>query len=152
MGRFWRAYDRALETIVVLMMAAIVAIMGAQVVARYIFGFPFVWAEEISTYLFIWIVFLGSGLAFQRRAHIALDYFVRRLPPAVFRRLHILLSLVVLAFLVLLGYQGLKFVEANRGVPAYTTNLVGLDTAYAAGTVGALVMIVGLLRTLRPEE
>lgn len=152
MGRLWRAYDRILETVVVLMMAAIVLIMGAQVIARYAFGHPFVWAEEISTYLFVWIVFLGSGLAFQRRAHIALDYFVRRLPPVVFRRLHLVLSLVVLAFLVLLGYQGLNFIEANRAVPAYTTTWVGLDTAYAAGTVGALVMIVGLLRTIRPQE
>lgn len=152
MGRVWRAYDRGLEAVVVLMMAAIVAIMGAQVVARYVFGYPFVWAEEIATYLFIWIVFLGSGLAFQRRAHIALDYFVRRLPPAVFRRLHVALGLLVLAFLGLLAWQGLRFVEANRGVPAYTTTWVGLDTAYAAGTVGALVMAVGLLRTLRPPE
>jgi TRAP-type C4-dicarboxylate transport system permease small subunit len=146
----WRAYDLVLETAVVLMMAAIVVIMGAQVVARYLFGNPFVWAEEIATYLFVWIVFLGSGLAFQRRAHIALDYFVRRLPPPVFRGLHLVLSLLVLAFLLLLGYQGLWFIEANRGVQAYTTPWVGLDTAYAAATVGALVMAVGLLRTLRP--
>lgn len=152
MQRVWRAYDRVLEAVVVVMMAAIVIIMGAQVVARYVFGHPFVWAEEISTYLFIWIVFLGSGLAFQRRAHIALDYFVRRLPFGVFRRLHFILSLVVLAFLVLLGYQGLNFIDANRGVPAYTTTWIGLDTAYAAGTVGAIVMIVGLLRALRPEQ
>jgi TRAP-type C4-dicarboxylate transport system permease small subunit len=151
-GGVWRAYDRILETVVVLMMAAIVVIMGAQVVARYVFGHPFVWAEEISTYLFVWIVFLGSGLAFQRRAHIALDYFVRRLPSSVFAKLHLLLSLVVLAFLGLLAYQGLNFIGANRGVPAYTTTWVGLDTAYAAGTVGALVMIVGLLRAIRPQE
>lgn len=77
---------------------------------------------------------------------------MRRLPPPVFRGLHLVLSLMVLAFLLLLGYQALWFIDANRGVPAYTTTWVGLDTAYAAGTVGALVMAVGLLCTFRPEE
>ena len=152
MARFWRAYDRCLEALVVLMMTTMVVIMAAQVVARYIFTNPFVWAEEIAAYLFIWIVFLASGLAFQRRAHIALDYLLRMLPRAVFRSLHFALSVVVLLFLVLLGYQGIWFVEAQRGVAAYTTTWVGLSTAYAAATAGALVMIVGLLRTIRPEE
>lgn len=152
MRRFWKAYDQCLEALVVLMMGATVVIMAAQVVARYALNNPFVWAEEISTYLFIWIVFLGSGLAFQRRSHIALDYFVRLLPDPLSRRLHLVLSLFVLAFLVLLGYQGIWFVVANQGVPAYTTTWVGLDTAYAGATAGALTMVVGLLRTLRPGE
>ncbi len=152
MARFWKAYDRCLEALVVGMMTVMVFIMAAQVVARYIFGNPFVWAEEIAAYLFIWIVFLASGLAFQRRAHIALDYFVRMLPRTAFRNLHLVLSLLVLAFLALLGYQGIWFVAANWGVPAYTTTWVGLPTAYAAATAGALTMIVGLLRTFRPEE
>lgn len=152
MARVWQVYDRCLEALVGLMMAAIVLIMGTQVVARYVFTNPFVWAEEIAAYLFIWIVFLGSGLAFQRRAHIALDYFVRLLPRPVFRNLHLALSVVVLTFLGLLGYQGIWFIAANQGVPAYTTTWIGLDTAYAAGTAGALVMAVGLLRTIKPEE
>lgn len=152
MGRVWWLYDRSLEALVVLMMAAMVMIMAAQVVARYVFTNPFVWAEEISAYLFIWVVFLGSGLAFQRRAHIALDYFVRRLPPPLFRKLHVVLGLLVGVFLILLGYQGIWFVAANRGVPAYTTTWIGLDHAYSAATAGALTMLVGLLRTLRPEE
>ena len=89
-----------------------VVIMAAQVVARYVFNNPFVWAEEISTYLFIWIVFLGSGLAFQRRTHIALDYFVRRLPRRIFRWLHLALSLMVLAFLVLLVPQLVEWIRS----------------------------------------
>jgi len=152
MARLWRAYDRCLEALVVLLMAAMVIIMAAQVVARYVFVNPFVWAEEIAAYLFIWVVFLAAGLAFQRRAHIALDFFVRMLPRRVFRGLHLTLSLVVLLFLVLLAYEGIWFVEAQRGVPAYTTTWVGLSTAYAAATAGALVMLIGLLRTLIPEE
>ena len=152
MARFWRAYDHCLEALVVVLMAAMVLIMAAQVVARYVFTNPFVWAEEIAAYLFIWIVFLAAGLAFQRRAHIALDYFVRMLPRAVFRNLHAALSLLILAFLALLGYQGIWFVAANWGVPAYTTTWVGLPAAYSAATAGALTMTVGLLRTFRPEE
>jgi TRAP-type C4-dicarboxylate transport system permease small subunit len=150
MAGFWSAYDRCLEALVVVMMAAMVLIMALQVAARYVLANPFVWAEEIAAYLFIWIVFLGSGLAFQRRAHIALDYFARMLPAALFRGVSLALSLLVVAFLLLLGHQGLGFVAANWGVPAYTTTWIGLPAAYAAVSAGALTMIIGLLRSVRP--
>lgn len=152
MARFWGGFDRGFEALVVLMMAAMVVIMAAQVVARYIFSNPFVWAEEIATYLFIWIVFLGAGLAFNRRAHIVVDYFARMLPPKVFRGISLVLNLMVVAFLLLLGYQGIGFVQANWGVPAYTTSWVGLSSAYAAVSAGAVLMILGVVRSLRDDS
>lgn len=152
MTRFWRGFDRCSEALVVMLMAAMVVIMAAQVVARYIFSNPFVWAEEIAAYLFIWIVFLGAGLAFKRRSHIVVDYFARMLPAAVFRGISLVVNLMVVAFLLLLGFQGIGFVQANWGVPAYTTKWVGLPSAYAAVSAGAALMILGLVRSLSDDS
>lgn len=77
-----------------------------------------------------------------------MDYFARMLPPGVFRCVTLVLKLMVAACLALLGYQGIGFVQANWGVPAYTTTWVGLPSAYAAVPVGALLMILGLFRSM----
>jgi TRAP-type C4-dicarboxylate transport system permease small subunit len=74
------------------------------------------------------------------------------LPGRLYRGLALTLSLIVLAFLLLLGWEGIGFVQANWGVPAYTTGIIGLTSAYLAVPVGALTMIIGLLRTMGKDS
>jgi len=50
-----------------------------EVVARDILQFPTAWAEELSRFLFVWTVFLGSAAAWHRGVHIVIDVLPRRL-------------------------------------------------------------------------
>jgi C4-dicarboxylate transporter DctQ subunit len=56
----------------VLFMAA-VGINIVNVIGRYVFSFPVFWAEEILTFIVIWIVFLLAGSVTYRGAHINMD-------------------------------------------------------------------------------
>lgn len=93
----------------------IIVLTFCQVVSRYLFNFTFAWVEEVSRYLFMWIVALGSAVAFQQGAHMSIDAVDAHLPKGARRYLHILriaLSIVAVGFLT---YSGILVAWRNRG-------------------------------------
>jgi C4-dicarboxylate transporter DctQ subunit len=76
-----------------LSLLCIVAINGANVVLRYVFGAPFSWAEELMLFLMILGVFSGAIAVTWRNLHIRIDTLVDRLPPATRRVVQVIASL-----------------------------------------------------------
>jgi len=44
-----------------------------EAITRYFFARPTSWTLNISSYIFIWAIFLGSAYAFQEHGHVAVD-------------------------------------------------------------------------------
>ena len=57
-----------------------IAINFANVVGRYVFLAPVIWAEEIMIYIMVWTVFLGAVLPTWDGRHLKMDYFTIKLP------------------------------------------------------------------------
>jgi len=55
-------------SLLVILFAAILA----QIILRAV-GHPFIWAEEFSVVGFIWLVFTGAAVAYQRTEHLDVD-------------------------------------------------------------------------------
>jgi TRAP-type C4-dicarboxylate transport system permease small subunit len=74
------AADRALRAILVGIVSIMVAVVFAQVVARYGFNRSFGWADEIGRLAFVWSIFLGMAVAVRARGHIAIELVLDQLP------------------------------------------------------------------------
>ena len=70
-------------TLAGLALFTIVVINGVNVVARYLFGSPFSWAEELMLYLMIFGVFTGGIAITWRNQHIRIATIIERAPPRV---------------------------------------------------------------------
>lgn len=57
-----------------------IAINCANVVGRYLFLSPIIWAEEIMIYIMIWTVFIGAILVSFEGQHLKMDFFSIMLP------------------------------------------------------------------------
>ena len=68
-----------MEWICMAFLAAAVVIIAVQVFWRYVLGSPLAWTEEISRYVFIWIVMLGIPIMFNRDIAICFDLFSGKL-------------------------------------------------------------------------
>src|SRR5512138_3314067 len=55
----------------------------ANVILRYAFSSPLMWAEELSRYSFIWLTFMGAALASKHKRHIAIDSVVLMAPARI---------------------------------------------------------------------
>lgn len=63
-----------------LLFGLLFVMVSLGIFARYFFGRPIFWIEELSNFSFIWIGFLACSFAFGHSRHMAIDIFVRRLP------------------------------------------------------------------------
>ena len=57
-----------------------IAINFANVVGRYVFLAPVIWAEEIMIYIMVWTVFVGAVLVTWDGRHLKMDFFSIKLP------------------------------------------------------------------------
>jgi len=57
--------------------AATIVVVLLQVVSRYLLDNSLTWTEELSRYLFAWIIFLGAALGLRDQSHIKVDFWLR---------------------------------------------------------------------------
>src|SRR5712691_10176657 len=91
-----------------LALIAIVAINGVNVVARYFFGSPFSWAEELMLFLMIFGVFAGGIAVTWRNQHIRIETIIERAPATMKSTAKLLapiVSLVVLSTLTCASFR-----------------------------------------------
>lgn len=90
--------------------AAILAMMGitfADVILRYIFNAPLPWAFDlIANYLLIASFFFAFSFAVKLNEHVAVDFFARRIAPALYHRAVGMGYLIVSVVFVGIGYLG----------------------------------------------
>ncbi|MCZ2095692.1 MAG: TRAP transporter small permease [Anaerolineae bacterium] len=70
--------------------------LAYEVVARYLFGSPTIWVEEVSRLVLLWATYLGAATVLARRELITVSVITASVPAAL-RRASELLSLVVIA-------------------------------------------------------
>lgn len=125
----------------------IVSTMAAQVFARYVFGAPFQWSEEVARLALIWLTFISAAFVMAEGRHIAVDMISSRLGDRGKLRLECMSYVVVAAACLLLLVGGAKFVwyVGKVGSPA-----LGVPKSwwYGAGMVGLLLMSVHSLVNL----
>ena len=82
-----------------------------QVISRYTALIPaWIWTEELSRFLFIWMIMLGSMIAVREGTHFVVDVWPRMSPRAT-AALQIVANVFVLAFAIVFLWWGIQFVR-----------------------------------------
>jgi TRAP-type C4-dicarboxylate transport system permease small subunit len=105
------AYCRLLTWLMVATVAILILPVSLQIIARYTALIPsYIWTEELSRFLFIWMVMLGAMIGIKEGTHFEVDVWpeLGRRPNAM---LKIVSNLFVLLFALVFVYWGIKFVE-----------------------------------------
>lgn len=97
-----RILNRMEEGFIALLLAAMTLVTFSQVVARYVFNTGAVWALELTTYLFAWLVLFGMSYGVKVGAHIGIDAFIKLLSPRVRRVAGAIATLLCMAYCVIL--------------------------------------------------
>ncbi|MEC8473857.1 MAG: TRAP transporter small permease subunit, partial [Planctomycetota bacterium] len=61
------------KMVAALFLLAVIITMASQVVARYVFGSPFQWSEEVARLALIWMTFVSAAYVMAEGRHIAVD-------------------------------------------------------------------------------
>jgi TRAP-type C4-dicarboxylate transport system permease small subunit len=142
-GRAERWLVAANGAVLVALMAGMALLVIANVFARYVFNHSFVWAEEVSRYMMIWVGFLGSGLVLRVGAHIAVDVFQDMVPRRVAQAMRLAVVGVMLVCIAAMAWLGAQYVRFAWGQESPILNW-NFGLIYLAIPVGALLMGVYL--------
>ena len=97
--------------IIALLLAVMTLITFSQVIARYVFNTGAVWALELTTYCFAWLVLFGMSYGVKISAHIGVDAFVKMLPHRQQRALAVFVGLCCMAYAGILFLGGWDYVS-----------------------------------------
>ena len=99
--------NRVVFIATVWLMAPVVPIMIYEVVARYVFGAPTVWAMELVVLVFGPYFLLGGPYLLHTQSHVGLDVLRQRLSPAWNRIFDLINYPVIMAFCAILLWYSL---------------------------------------------
>src|SRR6476661_3924881 len=136
-------YCRLLTWLMVATVAILVVPVSLQIVSRYTQLIPsYIWTEELSRFLFIWMVMLGAMIGVREGTHFDVDIW-----PELSERsaaiLRIVSNVFVLIFALVFAWWGIRFVQFGWN---QTSELADLPMPYIfiawpVGELGGLVQI-----------
>ena len=104
-------YHRLLTVLMVLAVALLVFPVTLQILSRYTELIPsYIWTEELSRFLFIWMVMLGAMIGVREGTHFDVDLWPQ-LSPRRAAILRIVSNLFVLVFALVFAWWGVGFVR-----------------------------------------
>jgi TRAP-type C4-dicarboxylate transport system permease small subunit len=137
-------------------MVAAVAILifpvTLQIISRYTALIPsYIWTEELSRFLFIWMVMLGAMIGVREGSHFEVDIWPE-LKPQPAALLRIVSNVFVLMFALVFLWWGIRFVQFGWN---QNSELAELPMAYIfvawplAGATWALFLIESFVANFR---
>jgi TRAP-type C4-dicarboxylate transport system permease small subunit len=79
--------------------------ISVDVFLRYVFGKPTIWITEVSTYLFLYVIYLGTAYALQRDLHIKVTFLLDVIGKRTQHIIDLITSILAIVFTVVLLWQ-----------------------------------------------
>jgi TRAP-type C4-dicarboxylate transport system permease small subunit len=145
--RLREAYERLLETIVLVLMVLLTALVIAGAAFRYL-GDALSWYDETASIGLVWLTYYGAALAALRGAHIGVPGLVNAMPHKLRVAVTLFSECVVIGFFVLLAVYGFKVLEVLQGEHMISLPSVSSQITQSAVPIGAMLFVIAELLRL----
>jgi C4-dicarboxylate transporter DctQ subunit len=98
------------EGLIAFLLATMTLISFTQVIARYVFNYSFVWALELVTFLFAWMIFLGMSYGVRVGSHIGVDALIKVLKPGTARIVGAAAAILCIVYAIIVFIGGWQYV------------------------------------------
>src|SRR5512139_2943150 len=105
-----RWLERLEEGLIAFLLAAMTGVTFAQVLARYVFNYSFVWALELTGVMFAWLIFVGMSYGVRVGAHIGVDAVVKALAPSTQRVVGLIAAVLCIVYALIVVVGGYQYV------------------------------------------
>lgn len=147
-----KLYANFEEIVGSILLVATCLVVTLQVLSRYaapvrnaaaaVFGRdPLSWTEEVGTFLFVYLVFIGASLALKKNEHFALEIVTDSLPGKIRSAMRILIGLLVIVFSALVLWFGVKLAVGGWVVKTPALE-IPRTIPYAAVPLGGALMLL----------
>jgi len=141
-------FVRVLELVVIVMVMLITLDVLWGIVTR-TFGTQAAYTDELARVLLVWISMLGGALAFARKAHLGVDFFVGKMDPGVRKALAVVVQCVTVSLAAVVFIAGgTVLARAQWGQVLPTMPWMSKGSVYAAIPIAGVFILMFALENL----
>ena len=139
-----------IEKLVACVCVSIMAVLVfVNVIARYVFGNSLAVSDEMSTYLFVLMSFMGTAGAARRKAHLGLSIVTDHVSPRARLIIGLLMYAVSALFCLLIVIFGIQMVISQYQMGQETATMQWPEWIYGSFVpVGAAFAMMAFLQTM----
>lgn len=149
--------EKSVSCICVIVMAVLVF---ANVIARYVFNSSLAFSDEMSTYLFVLMSFMGSAIAARRGAHLGLSILTDKVSPKTRMYIQIFTYTISGLFCLLIVIFGVQMVLSQYQLGQQTAAMQWPEWIYGSfvpvGAAFAMIAffqsIPGIMKSYKEQE
>ncbi|MCG8509749.1 MAG: TRAP transporter small permease [Rhodospirillales bacterium] len=128
------------------LLVSIVALLFIQVIARYGLGQSISWAEEMSRFGLLGLVYISAAMGAKKGTHIRITAHLKLLPPVPRIIVFALSDLIWLAFNVIVIYQSILLIDSMNERPLVSgALLLNMQYVFALIPLGFFLQSVRLI-------
>jgi TRAP-type C4-dicarboxylate transport system permease small subunit len=143
-----KVYIATVEALIIAGLSIMVALTFVSAMIRFVPGYGGIfWAEEVTRYISIWVVFLGSGLGVRYGIHLSVDIVTNMVARPLARVMTLVSLLFMVAFEVVLVWYGTVLAISNHAQQSASLGMP-MSLPYAAIPVGSFIMLCETIRLI----
>ena len=142
--KFASVIQKLFNVVSVTLMAAMVAIMFAQVCMRTFLGVSIIWSEEILRFMFIWLVFLGMATGVYYNDLSRFELIQESLPPVWQKIVSTVIHLICGVVLYFAAVGALPLVKRQMGQEAMAVPIM-MGVVYLVIPIAAITSLFYLV-------
>jgi TRAP-type transport system small permease protein len=150
MSRLIKLLDRGLNLVAGALIVGLLAAVTAGIVSRAV-NRPFVWTDEVSGFLMVWLACCGWMIATRRGSHIRIRVFQDMLPRRSWRIVETLILLAMATLGAVIAAKSLHLIQINADVEAVTLPVPTALLYVPLLPAGVVTMLQALSELLRPR-
>ena len=125
---------------------AMCIIVIMSVLLRYLFSFSFRWVDELTRYLFIYMVFLGIPIAFRQKCHVRIQFFASFFTKKIKYLVSIFSDLLILVTLLYIGNSTIKMIIGLLGQTLSPGLKLPMRYVYFAVIISFVLLTIEIVR------
>ena len=90
---------------VIALFVLVVAVVSAQVFSRFVIHLSIRWADELSRFAFVWLIYIGGAVTIRDGRNVCFDLLLDSLKGRAWKVMFTLVTAVSILFLVLMIYS-----------------------------------------------
>jgi TRAP-type C4-dicarboxylate transport system permease small subunit len=147
--------NRIIEYLLVGIFALLVLDVLWQVFSRYVIGRSSSFTEEFARFALIWLAILGAAYLNGQRGHLAIDFWIKKLPAKQQQRRAIIIEVLMLLFaliIMVIGGSNLVYITLSLGQKSSVLD-IPLGVVYAIVPFsGLLIIFYSIYHIIYPQE
>lgn len=129
------------NVVVVLLFVVVVVVVSLQVFSRFVTKSSIRWADELSRFAFVWLVYIGGAVTIRDGRNVCFDLLLDSFKGKNWKFMFTVVTLISMLFLVLMTYFGVLVcqVELSESSPIMQWPMAVVCAAIPIG--GVLMML-----------